>query len=233
MKQVRRAAQRGHTNFGWLNSWHSFSFGNYYDPSNMGFGALRVINDDVIAPGTGFDSHGHDNMEIITIVLEGVVEHKDSMGISSHIRAGEVQIMSAGTGIIHSEHNGSKTESLSLFQIWIEPSEYHIKPRYDQRSFDLTVKNMWKPLVSSFGHDALRIHQETAISVVTLEEGKTIQYAPEKQGHGIYFLIISGTVEIEKEILEARDALEIVPEKPVDIVAKSESRILCIEVPMI
>ncbi len=102
MKQVRRAAQRGHTNFGWLNSWHSFSFGNYYDPSNMGFGALRVINDDVIAPGTGFDSHGHDNMEIITIVLEGVVEHKDSMGISSHIRAGEVQIMSAGTGIIHS-----------------------------------------------------------------------------------------------------------------------------------
>lgn len=231
--KVRRAKERGFTDIGWLKSWHSFSFGNYYDRSNMGFGALRVINDDIIAPGTGFGSHGHDNMEIITIVLSGVVEHKDSMGVMSQIRAGEVQVMSAGSGVIHSEHNVSRTQPLALFQIWIEPNEYHIQPQYDQRSFNLSVKNIWKPIVSSVGHDALTIHQDAAISLATIEKGHSLEYAPEKKGHGVFFIVISGSIDIENETMHERDAIELVPERPVSIQAKTDAHIMCIEVPMI
>lgn len=231
--RFRRAKERGFTDIGWLKSWHSFSFGNYYDRSNMGFGALRVVNDDVIAPGAGFGSHAHDNMEIITIVLEGAVEHKDSMGVMSQIGAGEIQIMSAGTGVIHSEHNVSRTQPLTLFQIWIEPSEYHIKPQYEQRTFNLSVKNIWKPLVSSLGHDALSIHQDAAISIATLEKGKVLEYAPEIQGNGIFLMVISGSIEVDEEQLQERDAIEIVPMSPVKIKAHQEARVMCIEVPMI
>lgn len=229
---IRRAQDRGYTDIGWLKSWHSFSFGNYYNPSDMGFGALRVINDDSIAPGTGFGSHAHDNMEIITIILEGAVEHKDSMGVISHIRAGDIQIMSAGSGVIHSEHNLSRTQPLKLFQIWIEPNEYHIQPRYDQRQFDLSVKNIWRPVISSFGHDALHIHQDAAISLASLEKGRIIEYALEKSGHGIFLVIISGSATIEGADLTDRDALELIPTRPVQIQANSDVRIMCIEVPM-
>ncbi len=230
--KIRRAHKRGHTDIGWLKSWHSFSFGNYYDLSNMGFGALRVINDDIIAPGTGFGSHGHDNMEIVTIVLKGVVEHKDSMGVSSQIRVGEVQIMSAGTGVIHSEYNVSRTQPLALFQIWIEPKEYHIEPRYDQRAFDLNIKNIWRPLVSSFGHDALHIHQDAAISFAAVEKGRVLEYAPEKIGHGMFFMVIDGSIEMGDDMLKERDAVEIVSDSPVKILAKTDARVMCIEVPM-
>lgn len=232
MLKLRRAKDRGYTDIGWLKSWHSFSFGNYYDPSNMGFGALRVINDDIIASGTGFGSHSHDNMEIITVVLEGAVEHKDSMGVMSQIRAGEVQVMSAGSGVIHSEYNISRTQPLVLFQIWIEPSEYHIQPRYDQRRFDLNIKNVWKPIVSSFGHDALHIHQDAAISLATLEKGKAIEYATEKSGHGVFIMVIEGSIAIDDEILEKRDAVELISKIPVKIVSNSDAKVMCIEVPM-
>lgn len=232
MKKIRRAHERGYTDIGWLKSWHSFSFGNYYDLSNMGFGMLRVINDDVIAPGAGFGSHSHDNMEIITIVLEGAVEHKDSMGVMSQIRAGEVQIMSAGTGVIHSEYNVSRTQPLKLFQIWIEPNIYHGEPRYDQRTYDLSIKNVWKPLISSFGHDALHIQQDAAISYITLDKSRTIEYATEKTAHGVYIIVVEGKIRIDGELLGERDALSYVPEAAISIAATTYAKVLCIEVPM-
>lgn len=231
---IRRASDRGITDIGWLKSWHSFSFGNYLDRSNMGFGKLRVMNDDVIAPASGFGSHGHDNMEIITIVLEGAVQHKDSMGVTSVIRAGDVQIMSAATGVIHSEYNISDGKPLKLLQIWIEPDNYYNQPLYEQRHIgNLSVHNVWVPLVSSFGHDALPIRQRAVLSLARLDKDSTLEYSVAQSGNGAYLFVIEGEVTVDGSALLVRDAIGVYQETPAVIAAKEPSLVLCIDVPMV
>lgn len=233
MKSIRRSNERGYTDIGWLKSHHSFSFGNYFDRSNMGFGALRAINDDVIAPGAGFGSHGHDHMEIITMVFDGAVQHMDSMGVSTMIREGEVQVMSAATGVIHSEHNASVTAPLRLLQIWIEPDMHYSHPSYDQRHIGWDrIKNIWVPIVSSFGHDGLTIRQRAAISLVNLDLGREIEYSVFDKRNGVYIFILDGDVWCDGELLKTRDALALADISPIHLSANAPARILCIEVPV-
>src|SRR6478672_6188502 len=184
--QVRRANDRGTTEIGWLHSRHSFSFGRYYDPRNMGYRSLRVINDDVVEPGTGFGEHGHDNMEIITWVLKGELRHRDSTGTDGVIRPGEVQTMTAGRGIRHSEMNPSASEAVHLLQIWIEPSAYSLTPSYAQKAFSEEGRaNQWQLLVSPGAHDeSLQIHQDAKLNVAELDTGKKIELELKENRHG-------------------------------------------------
>jgi len=177
---IHRAGERGHADHGWLNAHHSFSFAGWYDPSKIHFGMLRVLNDDIVAPGEGFGMHPHNDMEIITIILRGALEHKDSMGNGSVIRPGDVQVMSAGTGVMHSEFNPSKDEEVNLFQLWIFPKEKGITPRYDQKSFDASErKNKVQRVASGYQENGeLYIHQDAAISLAHLEKGKRNIFPP-------------------------------------------------------
>lgn len=208
--EIRRAGERGRTRIGWLDSAHSFSFGRYYDPRRMGYRSLRVINDDVIQPGTGFGEHGHDNMEIITWVLEGALRHGDSLANSRELRPGEVQVMSAGTGIRHSEFNASKTEPGHFIQVWIEPKSAGIVPRYDQATIDGEARrNRFAPIASGEpGHvqaGALPIHQDAAVLVADIEAGGLATHAlPE--GRGAYVHVATGKVELAGAVLVAGDA---------------------------
>ena len=179
--EIRRAAERGTTQIGWLDSAHSFSFGHYRDPQRMGFRSLRVINDDRVAPGAGFGEHGHDNMEIITWVLTGSLRHGDSLENSRVLTPGEVQVMSAGSGIHHSEHNGSTTEPSHFLQVWIIPKSRDIEPRYDQRTIETDARhNRFAPIASGFASHqekgALPIHQDAAVLVADVEVGSTVSY---------------------------------------------------------
>jgi redox-sensitive bicupin YhaK (pirin superfamily) len=231
---VHRAGCRGHADHGWLKTWHSFSFASYYNPDRMHFGALRVLNDDMIQAGMGFGTHPHDNMEIITIVLDGELEHRDSMGNGSVIRPGEVQVMSAGTGIQHSEFNHSKTNELSLFQIWVFPDKKNVVPRYGQATFEEEeMRGKWKTLVSPDGADnSLWIHQQAWFSLGDFDPDVTLDYELKKPGNVLYIFLISGEVQIGTEILKDRDALcseEI--DSIIDIKSIQQSRILVIEIP--
>jgi len=174
------APERGHVNFGWLDSHHSFSFGHWYDPAKVHFGALRVLNDDIVSGGGGFGTHPHDNMEIVSIPLKGSLAHKDSTGTDGIIRTGDVQIMSAGSGIRHSEFNHSKTEPTNFLQIWVFPKQRDIKPRYDQRRFDTKDRiNKWQVVVSpDQKENALWINQDARFALANLEEGKEISLVP-------------------------------------------------------
>ena len=208
------ATSRGFVNHGWLQANHSFSFANFYDPKKMNFGALRVLNDDLIAPKMGFGTHPHDNMEIITIPLSGVLKHKDSMGNSwEEVKAGEVQIMSAGTGIHHSEINGSTSESLSLFQIWILPNEKNVKPRYDQRYFAPSPDGELQILVTSIddasSDSSLKIHQDAQISRINLSAHSSFEYSLKSRSHGVYMMQVYGASKIDSTALNARDAVGI------------------------
>lgn len=231
---VHKASERGVAEHGWLHSRFSFSFANWYNPSKMGFGVLRVINDDVIDADSGFDLHPHDNMEIVTIVMEGAVTHGDSMGNEGDILAGEVQVMSAGTGVVHSEHNNSLEDELKLFQIWILPKERGIEPRYDQKSFGPTWKqNTLRLLVSPDGReDSLSIHQDAFIYRGALIEGRTQDYALYDTKHGVYILVVDGSLTVDGHILNARDAIGITESHGVAIVADTTSRYLLFEVPL-
>lgn len=208
MNYLRRNEERGQASFGWLDSKHSFSFGHYYDPQHMGVSVLRVINDDTVAPGAGFDTHGHQNMEIISYVLEGTIEHKDSTGNHYQIPAGEVQRMSAGTGVTHSEYNASKEAPLKFLQIWVQPKKVDIEPSYEQRAIE--QKAALTPLVTPDGEgDSLHIHQDARIYRLRLQQDET--FALTSRGKHGYLHIIKGSADVKVEssaiALTAGDAL--------------------------
>jgi quercetin 2,3-dioxygenase len=228
--KINKAAGRGKADYGWLKANYFFSFANYYNPQRMGFGALRVINDDHVAAGAGFPEHPHNNMEIITIPLEGSIAHKDSTGGNGLITVGEVQVMSAGKGIFHSEYNGSKTEDLKLFQIWIEPNAENVKPRYDQKKFDLT-DGKFNLLVSPDGRDgSMQIHQNAFLSRGSFEGGK-IEYNLYDKTNLVYLVNINGSFKINNEELTQRDSIEIAETNQFEIEVLTKSDILIIEVP--
>jgi len=229
------APDRGHVNFGWLDSHHSFSFGHWYDPAKVHFGALRVLNDDIVSGGGGFGTHPHDNMEIVSIPLKGSLAHKDSTGTDGIIRTGDVQIMSAGSGIRHSEFNHSKTEPTNFLQIWVFPKQRDIKPRYDQRRFDTKDRiNKWQVVVSpDQKENALWINQDARFALANLEEGKEISLVPKFKGNGVYVFVIDGEITIDNKKIGKRDAIGISETDGFSIKADKSSEILAIEVPML
>ncbi|HEY9168809.1 MAG TPA: pirin family protein [Lutibacter sp.] len=236
-KIIYKASNRGTANYGWLEANYSFSFANYYDPEKVNFGALRVLNNDTIQGGMGFGTHPHDNMEIITIPLKGSLKHKDSMGNKwIVIETGEVQVMSAGSGLQHSEMNNSTSEEINLFQIWIFPDKNDVEPRYDQQRFDPSErKNKLQVLVSSIDGElknTLKIHQDALISRIDLDENTVFNYTLKSENHGLYLMVIEGEVNIDNEILIKRDAIGISEVKSVQIKSKSISELLFIEVPL-
>lgn len=235
MKTIFHAAtSRGHADHGWLNAHHSFSFANWYDPSRVHFGMLRVLNDDIVAGGEGFGTHPHNDMEIITIILKGALQHKDNMGNGSVIKPGDVQVMSAGTGVMHSEFNPSKDEATNLFQLWIFPKEKGIKPSYDQRTFDPAGRrNKIQTVVSGFKKgDDLYIHQDAAISLSDLDKGTELKYDLKSKENGAYIMVINGSVEVDGKLLQQRDAIGIWETENVSLNAKDNAEIIIIEVPM-
>ncbi len=229
------AKERGHVQMGWLNSYHSFSFGEFHDPKKIHFGALRVVNDDTIAGGGGFGTHPHENMEIVTIPLEGKLAHKDSTGNEGIISKGDIQIMSAGTGIRHSEYNASSSAVAKLLQIWIFPKLKNIKPAYGQKTFDLNDrKNNWQVVVSpDNSENALKINQDARFSLINLEAGKSGSYLMKWKNSGLYLFVIEGTIESTDQSLAMRDAIGITEADEVHLAALSDSQVLAIEVPML
>lgn len=229
------ADSRGHANHGWLNAKHSFSFASWYNPDRINFGALRVLNDDIVAAKMGFGTHPHDNMEIITIPLSGSLKHKDSMGNTSEITTGEVQVMSAGTGVEHSEFNPSPTVELNLFQIWIFPNKRSVEPRYDQIRYDLTgVENQFLQVLSPDPtDDGTWIHQDAWIHLAASKEGNTLEYSIKKEGNGVYIMNIDGIFEINGQLLNNRDAIGIEDFDTIHIHTKETGRLMVIEIPMI
>jgi quercetin 2,3-dioxygenase len=235
MKYIHHPAnERGHANHGWLNANHSFSFASWYNPDKVHFGALRVLNDDRVAPKMGFSTHPHDNMEIITIPLSGSLRHKDSMGNGSTIHAGEVQVMSAGTGIEHSEFNADPTEPLNLFQIWIFPNKRNVEPRYDQIRYDLSeVRNNFLQVVSPNANDeGTWIHQDAWIHLAEVDKNTALTYSMKQEGNGAYFMLIEGSAEIAGVQLNNKDAVGVWETNEVKINFSSSSKIMVIEVPM-
>lgn len=234
--ELHPAIERGHASHSWLETYHSFSFATYFNPAREKFGCLRVLNDDVIAGGTGFDLHPHNNMEIITIMLEGALEHRDSMGNIQVLNPLEVQVMSAGTGIYHAEYNHSETEKAKLFQIWIFPREKGLKPRYDQKLFEeQNKKNNLVTLVTpdtQMQEGALWIHQDAWISTLNLQKEKTFEYALHLPGNGIFTFVIEGKIDVNENLLNYRDAIAISGTENIQVQPIEDSRILFIEVPM-
>lgn len=231
---IHRANSRGHADYGWLNTYHSFSFSEYYNPNRMNFGALRVLNDDTIEGGTGFDTHPHNNMEIITIPLDGALKHKDSMGNSSIINQGEIQVMSAGTGIYHSEFNPHKDKSGQFLQIWVMPNQENVTPRYGQIALNVEDRhNKFQQIVSPNPSDeGLWIHQQAWFYLADFDAGKLANYQLKKEGNGVYLFVISGSIIINNEVLESRDGMGITGAEIIAIEANSKTEILVIEVPM-
>jgi redox-sensitive bicupin YhaK (pirin superfamily) len=230
-----KAGTRGHKNHGWLDTHHTFSFAGYYDPERIHFGALRVLNDDIVAGGKGFGTHPHDNMEIISIPLYGDLQHRDSMGNGSVIRSGEVQVMSAGTGITHSEFNANKDEDLNFFQIWVFPNKENVTPRYGQQKFDfLNVKNELVQIVSPNPDDAgLWIYQNAWFNTGTFDKDSTFEYKLKDKGNGLFIMVIDGDFDVEGQVLSRRDGFGVWDTDSVKISALSENaRILLIEVPL-
>ena len=235
MKQIYYPAnERGTNDLGWLKANFSFSFGPYYDPSKINFGALRVLNDDLIAAGRGFGYHPHDNMEIITIPLAGALEHKDSLGNVGIIKAGEVQIMSAGTGVEHSEYNPSDSEVANTLQIWLFPKEMNIAPRYGQKRYaDLMKTNQLAVLVSPDGRDgSLKINQDAIFSMGVFEAGQVLIYDITTQGNGAYVFLIEGSIKINSTLLNKRDALGVYNISSFSIEIQAQSRLLIMDIPV-
>lgn len=231
---LQKAGERGHADHGWLKTNYSFSFSNYYDPAKVHFGLLRVLNDDIIAGGMGFGMHPHDNMEIVTIVLEGAVRHQDSMGNTEVIRSGEVQIMSAGTGITHSEVNDSEDVPLKLLQIWVFPKEKNITPRYEQKILDLKkhVNSMEAVVAPDKENGALWINQDAWFLLGSYKEEMSFSYSPRKKGNGLYIFVIEGSAEVAGERLGKRDSLSVEDYENLNIKAVPGAELLFIDVPM-
>ena len=237
-KVIHKADRRGFADHGWLQARHSFSFASWHNPERIHFGALRVLNDDIIAPKMGFGAHPHDNMEIITIPLKGVLKHRDNMNADwQAVLPGEVQVMSAGTGVQHSEINGSIDAHLNLFQIWVIPDKRNVQPRYDQKMFNAEDrKGKLQTLVTSFEDKdtkSLKIHQDAKLSRIDLSKGETFKYDLKSKHHGVYVMTILGAIDIEETTLEARDAIGISEVNSFKIESKTDSELLFIEVPML
>jgi redox-sensitive bicupin YhaK (pirin superfamily) len=231
---IHKADSRGKADYGWLKTNYSFSFSNYHNPERMNFGVLRVLNDDIVSGGMGFGTHPHDNMEIITIPLEGTIEHKDSMGNSGIITTGEVQVMSAGTGIYHSEFNHEKDKALKLLQIWVFPNEANVVPRYEQVKLESEEKNKLHQILSPNPEDAgVWIHQNAWFHLGTLEKDTTTSYTlKDPLNNGVYVFVIEGNAIVCEQELEKRDALGIWSVSELDITPIENTRILLMEVPM-
>ena len=233
-KIVHRAESRGYADHEWLHSYHTFSFANYYNPERMNFGKLRVLNDDVVEAGQGFGTHPHDNMEIISIPLSGSLRHRDSMGNLHVINHDEIQAMSAGTGITHSEHNNSNSEPVNFLQIWVLPRERNIVPRYEQKVFDAAGRNGRFQIVVSPDrqNDSILINQDAYFSLADFPAGSEEHYNIKKPGNGVYIFLLDGQIEVGGELLEKRDAIGLSDLSIVEIVTLKNSQILCIEVPI-
>lgn len=231
---LHQANTRGNANHGWLNAFHSFSFGSWYNPERVQFGTLRVLNDDTIAAGMGFGTHPHDNMEIITIPLEGDLAHKDSMGNAATIKTGDVQVMSAGTGIQHSEFNPNADLQTKLFQIWLFPKTRNVEPRYQQITLDKSLqKNDFAQILSPNPDDAgVWIHQDAWFYMSDFDKDFTKKLALKKEGNGFYIMNIEGQIEVNGEVLNKRDAIGIWETAEVEIKAISASKFLIMEIPM-
>lgn len=231
---LHRAETRGHAYHGWLDSYHTFSFANYYDPQRMHFGVLRVLNDDAIAGGMGFGMHPHDNMEIISIPLEGGLAHKDSMGNSAVIRQGDIQVMSAGTGIRHSEYNHSATEVGKFLQIWIFPNKRNVQPRYDQLTLNVEDrKNKFQQILSPNPDDeGVWIYQDAWFHLADFEQNIRKTYTIKREGNGVYAFVIKGDLRINGQLLHARDGFGVWDTPTLDIEAASNTEFLLMEVPM-
>ncbi|MBD2042794.1 pirin family protein [Microcoleus sp. FACHB-672] len=227
MITLRKSEERGHANHGWLDSYHSFSFANYYDPNNMGFRALRVINEDWVQPAKGFGTHPHRDMEIITYVLEGALEHKDSLGTGSIIRPGEVQKMSAGTGVTHSEYNPSKTEQVHLLQIWIVPDQKNLPPSYEQKTYSTAEKrNQLRLIASPGGQDgSVTVHQDAKLYASVLDAGEKVVHELSPNRH-IWVQVAQGEITVNGLSLSAGDAAAISEENRVVVMANTASEIL-------
>lgn len=228
------ADSRGNANHGWLQSFHTFSFANYYNPERMHFGVLRVLNDDTVAAGMGFGTHPHENMEIISIPLEGDLEHQDSMGNTTVIRNGDIQVMSAGTGIRHSEYNKNKDQAVKFLQIWIFPNKKDVTPRYDQITLNLEDrKNKLQQILSPNADDeGVWIHQDAWFHIGKLDQRNTQTYKVKKQGNGVYVFVLSGKLTVNGQELNSRDGLGLWEISELQIEANSDAEILLMEVPM-
>jgi redox-sensitive bicupin YhaK (pirin superfamily) len=228
------ASERGHADHGWLNAHHSFSFASYHDPSKVHFGLLRVLNDDIVSPGMGFGMHPHDNMEIVTIPLSGTLEHKDSMGNIGVIRPNEIQAMSAGSGLMHSEYNHSKTEPINLLQIWVFPKERNIKPRYDQKIFsEEQKKGTFKTIVApEKNDDVMWINQDAYFSIGKFDTATKEEYKIKHPGNGAYVFVIEGGASIDGQKMGKRDAMGVWETDRFTIDIDPGSELLIIDVPM-
>lgn len=232
---IHKAETRGHANHGWLNSYHTFSFASYYNPERIHFGALRVLNDDTVAAGMGFGKHPHDNMEIISIPLEGDLQHQDSMGNTAIIKNGDIQVMSAGTGIQHSEFNASQTNLVKFLQIWVFPKNRNVTPRYDQITLDKKDRhNKLQQILSPNPDDAgVWIHQDAWFHLGKFDQDFQTDYLIKKPGNGLYAFVLKGSFSIDGKTLNTRDGMGIWDISQVTIKSDSEaSEILLMEVPM-
>lgn len=226
------ANTRGHANHGWLDTHHTFSFAGYYNPERIRFGKLRVLNDDIVAPGMGFGTHPHENMEIISIPLYGSLTHKDSMGHTSVIKTGDVQVMSAGTGMEHSEFNASTEEKVNFLQIWIFPRAANVQPRYDQAAIELRENGITPLVMPGPAQEGLWVHQDTWISRVKLQSGKALKYQMHRPENGLYCFQIEGSAKIEGYEVNNRDGLGLVEVAEVSIQSTRDADILLLEIPM-
>ncbi|MBL7838123.1 MAG: pirin family protein [Bacteroidetes bacterium] len=231
---LHKANTRGFADHGWLQSWHTFSFSSYYNPERVHFGALRVLNDDTVAPGMGFGTHPHDNMEIISIPLEGDLEHKDSMGNLSVIKHGDIQVMSAGTGIKHSEYNRNKNQQVKFLQIWVFPNKRDVQPRYDQRTLNFDDRNntFQQVLSPNPDDDGVWIHQNAWFHLANFDKDFTKTYDFKLNGNGLYVFVLSGQIQVGAQVLETRDGFGIWDINQIEIKALSNAEFLLMEVPM-
>jgi redox-sensitive bicupin YhaK (pirin superfamily) len=229
-----KANSRGYADHGWLKSYHTFSFAGYHNPNRMHFGALRVLNDDYVAGGNGFGAHPHSNMEIISIPLEGTLAHEDSMGNKGFIRPNEIQVMSAGTGVQHSEFNGSDTDPVKFLQIWLFPNKENVKPRYDQITIDTEErKNKFQQIVSPNPEDeGTWIHQDAWFHLSDLDQGQNITYDFKGEGTGLYLFVLEGEVVVDNEVLSRRDAIGLSDVNKASTLANQNSSLLLMEVPV-
>lgn len=232
---LHKAESRGYANHGWLLSRHTFSFANYYDPERIQFGALRVLNDDTVEAGKGFGTHPHDNMEIVSIPLEGDLEHKDSMGNISVIRHGDIQVMSAGTGIFHSEFNRNRDQQVKFLQIWIFPNKKNVTPRYGQITLNLADRqNRLQQILSPDADDeGVWIYQNAWFHIGRFTKGFSTSYNLKSKGNGVYAFVLNGEITLNDEHLKPRDGLGIWETERISIAADSDSELLLMEVPMI
>ncbi len=232
-KVIHKANTRGHADHGWLKSYHTFSFAGYYDPERVHFGLLRVLNDDVVEGGRGFGKHPHDNMEIVSIPLSGALHHQDSTGRDKVINTNDVQIMSAGKGIAHSEFNDSPTEAVNFLQIWVFPKQKNIEPRYDQKTFHPgDRKNKFQTVVSPEDPDAVWINQDAYFSLGNLDKGISLDYPVRKKGNGVYVFVLNGSVKVNEDTLQKRDAIGLSETDEFHIEATEDAEVLLIDVPM-